>query len=254
MNKKDLQRFRHQLEDLTNRMQSNISSETEQAHGAGIIPAVGELSNAPMHLGDLGTEEYLRDINAVLLENETYLVNEAIAALGRIQNGTFGTCANCGCEIPRERLEALPYARYCTACAEQNAGQPANLNEGRPQRPGDTLAGAAEAGRPEEGSAAKPTRPRRGKPQPDVHAAGTPAGGTAIGGLAGSTSGRGEPAEGDLADAMGSGDFDARISPENGADNPRSGASGGAVGGTPAGKRSRERVTPRTQHRRRTKK
>ena len=65
----------------------------------------------------------------------------------------------------------------------------------------------------------------------------TAGGGTAMGGLAGSNIGRGDPSVHDLQVATGSGNHDAD---EARGDNrtPKSGASGGAVGGTPAGKRS----------------
>ncbi len=39
------------------------------------------------------------------------------AALGRIAAGTYGTCAGCGAQIARERLEAQPVATRCTDCA-----------------------------------------------------------------------------------------------------------------------------------------
>jgi DnaK suppressor protein len=38
------------------------------------------------------------------------------AALGRIAAGNYGTCANCGCEIPAARLAVLPTATLCIAC------------------------------------------------------------------------------------------------------------------------------------------
>ena len=38
------------------------------------------------------------------------------AALGRIDNGTFGTCLRCGNPIAAERLEALPWAALCIDC------------------------------------------------------------------------------------------------------------------------------------------
>ena len=41
---------------------------------------------------------------------------EIDAALERIDAGTYGNCANCGAEIPTERLEALPYATLCIDC------------------------------------------------------------------------------------------------------------------------------------------
>ncbi len=37
-------------------------------------------------------------------------------ALDRIKRGKYGLCLKCGKEIPRERLEALPYAFMCVDC------------------------------------------------------------------------------------------------------------------------------------------
>jgi RNA polymerase-binding transcription factor DksA len=39
------------------------------------------------------------------------------AALKRMDEGTYGTCANCGAEIPAARLAALPTATLCINCA-----------------------------------------------------------------------------------------------------------------------------------------
>ncbi|HMV68995.1 MAG TPA: TraR/DksA family transcriptional regulator [Myxococcota bacterium] len=39
------------------------------------------------------------------------------AALDRIDAGTWGTCVACGEPIPAGRLEALPEAATCVACA-----------------------------------------------------------------------------------------------------------------------------------------
>jgi len=43
--------------------------------------------------------------------------NAVRAALARIAAGTYGTCVNCGAEIPRGRLEARPVATTCIRCA-----------------------------------------------------------------------------------------------------------------------------------------
>jgi RNA polymerase-binding protein DksA len=37
----------------------------------------------------------------------------------RLDQGTFGVCANCGEEIPRERLEAIPYTSLCVKCSSE---------------------------------------------------------------------------------------------------------------------------------------
>jgi DnaK suppressor protein len=38
------------------------------------------------------------------------------AALGRIDDGTYGRCARCGRPIAPERLDALPWAAHCIDC------------------------------------------------------------------------------------------------------------------------------------------
>ena len=72
----------------------------------------------------------------------------------------------------------------------------------------------------------------------DDNMSGTPGGGAASGGMAGSNSGDGSTDDVDIIGALGSSDADT-----NGDnledDEPQSGSSGGAVGGTPAGKRSK---------------
>src|SRR5262249_26777205 len=71
----------------------------------------------------------------------------------------------------------------------------------------------------------------------DVHAAGTPGGGTAVGGLAGTNVGDGSPDGVDLEDALGSGTHDPGEAEEG--DAPLAGPARGAVGGPRAGGRAR---------------
>ena len=42
--------------------------------------------------------------------------DELLAALARIETGTYGICENCGREIDADRLDALPAVRLCLAC------------------------------------------------------------------------------------------------------------------------------------------
>ncbi len=73
------------------------------------------------------------------------------------------------------------------------------------------------------------------------NAAGTPGGGLASGGLAGTNAGDGSPENADLEDAMSAGIFD-HVGDKDDLEEPEAGPSGGAVGGTPAGKRSGRRL------------
>jgi DnaK suppressor protein len=49
-------------------------------------------------------------------EDRLRLIDQALA---RVDNGSYGTCAECGEDIPLERLKALPFALLCVDCQEK---------------------------------------------------------------------------------------------------------------------------------------
>ncbi len=232
----NLKKYRKALEALASRVRTDANGIVEQVRSRS---GGSDLSNAPFHLGDMGTDEFLYDMNATLLANEQYIVAEAREALNRMDGGTYGICESCGRAIAMTRLDAIPFTRFCVKCAATNDQTPqANLDEGRPHSPKDTLAPEGEMD--EDGM--KRTGPMDFSPQRlhrgDVHAAGTAGGGTAVGGLAGGNEGDGDPIVAELDEATASGNFDAeddRLDDRT----PLSGPSGGAVGGTPARKRAK---------------
>ena len=238
MNKAGMQKLRGELERLSARVRADAERLVEQTRAPSGGNGGAELSNAPFHLGDMGTEEYLYDMNTTLLANEQYIASEAREALRRIDEGTYGRCEHCRQAIVKPRLEAIPYARYCVKCAELIDATPqVNLDEGRPHSPKDTLAPEGEMSedrirRRDQFEDSPPVH--RG----DVHAVGTAGGGTAVGGLAGSNEGSGEPTVAEIDEATATGNFDAE---DDRAQNntPKSGRSGGAVGGTPVFKRTK---------------
>lgn len=241
----DKDRYRRALQSLLERMRPDADSMNEQTRFSVSGEGTQELSNAPFHLGDRGTDEFLFDMNTVLLENEEYLVNEVRAALARLQKDQYGNCEQCGRAIAKERLQAIPYVRHCVGCADAaGSGNDANFNVGRPGSPRDTLAPEGDMseyrGRDRESAFTDLEVERdRSRSRNDQHAAGTPGGGGAHGGLAGSNDGSGDPNISELEDEMGSGFSDVADARDDDRDEPKSGRSGGAVGGTPAGKRAR---------------
>jgi len=124
----EFSRFRRILESLAQRVRADAAETRQESLASGMGQAAGELSDMPTHLADRGTDEFLSEMNAALLENEQYLADEVRAALERIDAGSFGQCENCGQPISNDRLEAIPYARFCIRCAEQNSAPQPNLN------------------------------------------------------------------------------------------------------------------------------
>ena len=239
MNETDLHTFRRQLQELTSRVRTDAAALAEQTHSPSGGNGGSELSNAPFHLGDMGTEEYLYDMNTTLLANEQYIVSEAREALRRMDQGAYGKCEQCGRAISKARLEAIPYTRFCVTCAESNDATPqVNLNEGRPSSPKDTLAPEGEMDEDRLKNVDPLEFPRPPVHRGDVHAAGSAGGGTAVGGLAGSNEGYGDPKLIEVDEATASGQFDVEDDRAH-ANTPLSGRSGGAVGGTPVFKRAK---------------
>lgn len=51
---------------------------------------------------------------------EVELLRDLDDALDRLDEGNYGTCEECGVDISRKRLEAIPWARYCVTCQERH--------------------------------------------------------------------------------------------------------------------------------------
>lgn len=95
--------------------------EARLAELAGRVVGIEEDLRQPLDddFGDqaieLADDEALEGVDAVLRAEAA----QVRAALGRIAAGTYGTCTNCGAEIPRARLEAQPVATRCVQCAAE---------------------------------------------------------------------------------------------------------------------------------------
>jgi DnaK suppressor protein len=77
-----------------------------------------ELSSYSFHMADQGTDAMEREKSFLFASKEgryLYRVEEALRRLYASPE-TFGKCHSCAQELPFERLEALPHARYCLDC------------------------------------------------------------------------------------------------------------------------------------------
>lgn len=65
---------------------------------------------------DSGSANVERDRAQSLSSHARRLLEDIDVALVRMDDGSYGTCANCGGRIEPDRLEALPYAALCMDC------------------------------------------------------------------------------------------------------------------------------------------
>jgi DnaK suppressor protein len=111
----DTDRFRGALLEERARVTAAIQN-LHADHPGTISDETGEDAVYDNHLADTATETYDRELDYTLEENSEHVLRDIDDALKRIEDGTYGTCTNCGKQIPEERLEARPWATLCIDC------------------------------------------------------------------------------------------------------------------------------------------
>lgn len=108
----EIRRFRATLLAKRTEILSNVISMEDEA----LRKSRADLSNMPIHMADAGTDNYETENILGLMDSERRLLLEIEDALDRIEDGTYGICEGGKEPILTERLEAIPWARYCVAC------------------------------------------------------------------------------------------------------------------------------------------
>jgi DnaK suppressor protein len=86
-----------------------LTSEALKGKGQGY----SDQSTMPIHMADLGSDNWEQDFTIGLIANEQNLVREIDDALTRIEDRTYGMCLATGEQISLARLQAKPWAKYC---------------------------------------------------------------------------------------------------------------------------------------------
>jgi len=103
-----------QLRDTMVDSMAGVAQDTLRSRAEG-----SEASAFGMHQADAGSDAYDRDFALSLLSQEQDALYEIDQALKRIELGTYGKCEMSGKQIPRARLEAIPFARFTVECQSQ---------------------------------------------------------------------------------------------------------------------------------------
>ncbi len=118
LSEKQIEHFRKLL--LIKRLEliGDVNSMEIEALRSSRMDATGDLSSMPIHMADIGTDNYEQEFALGLMDSERKLLKEILDALARIDEGVYGVCEGTGQAIPVARLEANPWARYCVQYAE----------------------------------------------------------------------------------------------------------------------------------------
>jgi DnaK suppressor protein len=120
MNHTDMQSYKERLLVLRARLRGEVNQLADGALNSGHSEANGDVSRMPIHMADLGTDNFEREFTLSLMESEEDTLGRIEASLERIEDGTYGDCGECGAKIPKARLNAIPYATLCVKCASES--------------------------------------------------------------------------------------------------------------------------------------
>jgi RNA polymerase-binding protein DksA len=113
----DTEHFRTTLLEERERVERAIANLRDD-HPGTASDEVEEISGtSDNHLAETASVTLDREIDYTLEENSGQVLAEIDGALKKIDDGTYGTCENCGKQIAPERLEAHPWASLCIDCA-----------------------------------------------------------------------------------------------------------------------------------------
>lgn len=108
MKQKELQAFRKILHEEKAVILQTLSPKMAPSPKTG-DPEGGDVC-------DIASSDRERDLVLRLSEREREKLRAIEEALERIEEGTFGTCEECGCKIPAGRLKIMPFATVCVEC------------------------------------------------------------------------------------------------------------------------------------------
>lgn len=118
MYKREMGKFKKLLLKKREELISNVNQITGDTRKSQ-KDAAGDLSGYTFHMADMASDNYDREFSLNLASGERKTLLEIDEALKRIEDKSYGKCISCGKKISKKRLSAVPHAKLCLPCKEQ---------------------------------------------------------------------------------------------------------------------------------------
>ena len=110
LTKKELERYRRLLEEKKNSLSADLAKTRDAEEET--------TEEATQDIADKAVSSYTREFLYSLSDADRNTLLQIDQALTRIEEGTYGTCLNCGTAMAEKRLNAVPWTPYCIDCQE----------------------------------------------------------------------------------------------------------------------------------------
>jgi len=104
-------KFYHRLLELRDQLMRQMTGLAKES--------AQEMAGYSLHMADSGTDNFDRDFALSLLSSDQDAIYEIEEALKRIEKNTYGICELTGKQIPKSRLEAIPWTRFTVQAQAQ---------------------------------------------------------------------------------------------------------------------------------------
>ncbi len=114
LKKSEIEVFKKRLLEMQRQLSRIVQGSTTE-----IKTTSEETSGYSQHQADQGTDDFDRTISLEVTGNENEILRSIERALEKIEESTYGVCDLTGKQIPKARLEAVPYAIMTVEAQEQ---------------------------------------------------------------------------------------------------------------------------------------
>jgi DnaK suppressor protein len=122
MKKAGMKSYKEKLLVKRARLRGDVSTMADAALNKTRSEANGDLSSMPIHMADLGSDNFEQEFTLSLMATEEDHIDMIESALERIEDGVYGACLECDSQIKKTRLNALPDTPFCIQCATKLQG------------------------------------------------------------------------------------------------------------------------------------
>jgi len=115
-NKKELAEFKKIILKKKEEIIDDIKHISEDTLKKSQKDASGDISGYSYHMADVATDTYDREFSLGIASSDRELLYTLDDSLKRIEDGSYGFCDECGTQIAKTRLKAIPYTTFCVKC------------------------------------------------------------------------------------------------------------------------------------------
>jgi len=117
---KDLKKYKELLLKAREKIGGGLNHIAQDTLKTSQRDASGDLSGYSFHMADMASDNYEVEFSLGRASEEQDLLYTIDEALKRIADGTYGNCPQCGKQISKKRLDAIPQTELCIICQSKN--------------------------------------------------------------------------------------------------------------------------------------